>query len=190
MASPTRRPGSDRGRPAIDWEQAFAHYAALPPERRCYEAVAVEFGVSVRTVEKHGRRERWRERLRGIEAQAAAELDKTLGQARAKQLADVEKLIEASFVLYAQQLRNGDVQIKATDLPRLVKLLLELWEEPGEAAAAPVEAVPLVEDPLSERRSLERKLEVMRALHESGALGAPYGDEAEANGGVEREPEA
>src|ERR671938_98760 len=88
-----RHPGSDRGRPAVDWEQAFAHYAALPPELRSYEAVAREFAVSVRTVEKHGRLGRWRERVRAIEAQATAELDAQLGQARAKQLADVEKLI-------------------------------------------------------------------------------------------------
>lgn len=48
-ARDSRQPGSDRGRPACDWEQAFVYWAALPPERRSYAAVAAEFGVSART---------------------------------------------------------------------------------------------------------------------------------------------
>jgi hypothetical protein len=168
MADSARKPGSDRGRAAIDWEAAFAYYAALPPERRSYDAVAREFAVSVRTVEKRGRLGRWRERVRAIEAQAGAELDRQLGQARVKQIADVEKLIEASFLTYAQQLRNGDVQIKAADLPRLVKLLLDLWQEP--AAPEPALTASAARPVPSAVRSLEHKLEVLRALHESGAL--------------------
>ena len=50
MAEGVGRGGSDLGRPAIDWEQAFAFYASLPAERRSYQAVADKFGVSVRTV--------------------------------------------------------------------------------------------------------------------------------------------
>ena len=34
MATPERKPGSDLGRPAIDWNSAFAFYASLPPDRR------------------------------------------------------------------------------------------------------------------------------------------------------------
>jgi hypothetical protein len=123
----------------------------------------------VRTVEKHGRMGGWRERVRAIEAQAGAELDRQLGQARVKQLADVERLIEASFVTYAQQLRNGDVQIKAGDLPRLVKLLLELWQEPAEPAG-PTAYGAARPPTAAAARSHQHKLEVLRALHESGAL--------------------
>jgi hypothetical protein len=169
VASGRRQPGSDRGRPAIDWEQAYAYYAALPAERRSYEAVAAEFGVSVRTVEKHGRLGGWRRRVRELEAQAAVELDRQLGQARVKQLADMQKLIEASLLSYAQQLRNGDVQIKAADLPRLYKLLLELWQQPEELPAAA--ALGAAQSSLE--RSPEHKLHVLRALHESGALDLP-----------------
>ena len=51
-----RQPGSDRGRPAIDWEAAFVYYASpARPGARSYQAVADQFGVSVRTVERHGR---------------------------------------------------------------------------------------------------------------------------------------
>jgi hypothetical protein len=169
MADSARKPGSDRGRAALDWEAAYAYYAALPPERRSYDAVAREFAVSVRTVEKRGRLGRWRERVRTIEAQAGAELDRQLGQARVKQIADVEKLIEASFLTYAQQLRNGDVQIKAADLPRLVKLLLDLWQEPAAPEPALTGSAARTV-PSATERSLGHKLEVLRALHESGAL--------------------
>ena len=39
-----RQPGSNRGRPALDWNQAFLYYAALPPEQRDYATVAAELG--------------------------------------------------------------------------------------------------------------------------------------------------
>jgi hypothetical protein len=173
VASGKRQPGSDRGRPALDWERAYAFYAALPGERRSYAAVAERFGVSVRTVEKHGRQEGWRQRVRELEAQAAVELDRQLGQARVKQLADVQKLIEASFLSYAQQLRNGDVQIKAADLPRLVKLLVELWQEPLEQVVSPAAPAPAAAQAALGECSPEHKLAVLRALHESGALDLP-----------------
>jgi transposase len=185
VASVARRPGSDLGRPIVDWEAAFAHYAALPPETRSYKAVSAEFGVSVRTVERRGRLGRWRERVRGIEAQAAAEGDRQRGQARAEQLADVEKLIQASFVQYAQQLRSGDVRISATDLGRLFNLLQQLWGEPDPPSAASVSVERRSEDPPSKARSVEHKLEVVRALHDSGALTA-LADAAQVAGAANR----
>ena len=169
-----RRAGSDRGRPALDWEQAFAYYAALPPEQRSYGAVARKFGVSVRTVEKHGRLRGWRERVRAIEAEAGAELDRQLGESRVKTLADVQKLIEASYLTFAQQLRNGDVKIKAADLPRLAKLQLELWQQAAELAAAD-QNPPAPAAAAAEGRSFEDKRAVLRALHEAGALEAALG---------------
>ena len=179
MASAGRKPGSDLGRLIVDWETAFAHYAALPPEARSYQAIAAEFGVSVRTVERRGRVGRWRERLRAIEAQAATEADRQRGRARAQQLADVEKLVEASFVLYAQQLRSGDLRITAADLARLVNLLQQLWGEPADQPQA-ASAEPRPDSPMSKADTVEHKLEVMRALYESGALTAldQPGDEA------------
>jgi hypothetical protein len=67
-----RKRGSDRGRAALDWNQAFLFYAGLPPEQRSYAAVAAEFGVSARTVERHGRKERWRERAHELDREATA----------------------------------------------------------------------------------------------------------------------
>jgi hypothetical protein len=125
-----RKPGSDRGRAAIDWEDAFGYFASLPAESRSYTAVATRFGVSGRTVETHGRRGRWRERIAEIETDAARQADQRLGRARADQFADFHRLIEASCVAYAQQLASGRVRVTASDLVGLIKISLQLYGEP------------------------------------------------------------
>jgi hypothetical protein len=130
VASPSRQPGSDRGRAAIDWEAAFAYFASLPPEARSYGTVATSFGVSRRTVETHGRRGGWHERVAAIEADAARHADERLGRARADQLADFHRVIEASCVAYARQLASGQVKVTASDLVGLIKISLQLWGEP------------------------------------------------------------
>jgi hypothetical protein len=164
MASDRRPPGSDSGRPACDWEQAFVYWAALPAERRSYAAVAAEFGVSSRTVERHGRLERWQQRLREINTQAAAETDARLGKEKAEQIGRLRKLIEATMVSYAEKLRRGDVRISPSDLDRLHKLWRQLDGElthtdatPRSEAAAPA-------------RPVEHAAAVVQALAESGAL--------------------
>src|SRR5215213_5964612 len=101
-AADRHRAGSARGRPACDWEQAFVFWAALPPERRSYAAVAAEFEVSARTVERHGQVEGWQQRLRKINTRAAAATDTRLGQAKAEQTSRLRKLIEATMVGYAE----------------------------------------------------------------------------------------
>ena len=161
-----RQPGSNRGRPALDWNQAFLYYAALPPERRDYAAVAAEFGVSPRTVERHGRSERWRERARELDREASRTAAARLVEERAATLTDFERLVEASLLGYAQKLREGTVRLSAADLPRLHKLLRELWQEPPLEPSEPSPAQPGGEEPAS----LEHKLQVLEALQEAGLL--------------------
>jgi len=132
VANVGRKPGSDRGRATIDWSAAYAFYASLAPESRSYAAVAAEFGVSQRTVEAHGRRERWRQRVRAIETEASREVDQRLGRARAEQLADFRRLIEASCVAYARQLASGQVRITASDLVGLIRVSMLLEGDPAE----------------------------------------------------------
>ena len=161
-----RQPGSNRGRPALDWDQAFLYYAALPPEQRDYAAVAAEFAVSPRTVERHGRKQRWRERARELDREASRTAAGRLVEERAARLTDLERLAEASLVGYAQKLREGKVRLSPADLPRLHKLLRELWEEPEVQPSEPSEPLPAGEelDPVA------HKLQVLQALHEAGVL--------------------
>jgi hypothetical protein len=161
-----RKPGSDRGRPALDWNQAFLYYAGLPPEQRDYAAVAAQFGVSPRTVERHGRSERWRERARELDREASRTAAARLVEERAATLTDFERLVEASLLGYAQKLREGTLRLSAADLPRLHKLLRELWQEPPLEPPEPSAADPGGEQPAS----LEHKLQVLQALQEAGLL--------------------
>jgi hypothetical protein len=122
----------DGGRARVDREEAFQYWAALPLDGRSYTAVAAEFGISPRTVERYARDGAWRERLRGIEADAARLADEELGYRRAKQLADFHQLIEASCVTYARQLASGQVRITASDFVGLIKVALLLHGAPSD----------------------------------------------------------
>jgi hypothetical protein len=124
---------ADRGAPPrVDREAAFQYWASLPLDRRSYSAVASQFGISPRTVERYARDGSWRARLREIEAEAAQRADQDLGQRRAKQLADFHQLIEASCVTYARQLASGQVRITASELVGLIKVTLLLQGQPAE----------------------------------------------------------
>jgi hypothetical protein len=160
-----RKAGSNPGRPAIDWQHAFHCYASLPSDQRSYAAVAARFKVSVRTVERHGLRERWQERARQIEQEAAAAAAAKLVTDRARKLVDLEKLIDASEVRYAQNLRSGDVRISPADLARLHKLRKDIHQE-LEAQPLQPPAASVDEDPASP----DRKLQVLRALRDAGVL--------------------
>jgi hypothetical protein len=163
--APRRKPGRDPGRPAIDWEQAFTFYASLSPERRSYQMVAAQFGVSVRTVERHGREEGWRQRLREIKARVAAETNSSLGQARAEQIGKLAGLIDATLIGYADKLRRGELRMTPADLDRLHKL----WGQLSEELAQPDEARD-EQSPSLSPRSPEHVAAVVEALADSGAL--------------------
>lgn len=152
-------------RAATDWEQAFAFYAALPPSQRTYAAVAAEFGVSVRTVETHGREEKWKARLQAIKEETRSRTAEALTEARVDEVEKLRRLIDASFVGYAEGLRNG-MRMSPADLERLNRLSRALIEE----ATAP-QLIPPDDTALSER-TLEHASAVLDALAETGALDA------------------
>jgi hypothetical protein len=115
----------------VDREQAFQYWASLPHETRSYKAVANRFEVSPRTVERYAREGRWKQRLRRIDAEAAARADEELGRKRAQQLADFQQLIEASCVAYARQLASGEVRITTSEFVGLIRAFLLLQGEPA-----------------------------------------------------------
>jgi flavin-binding protein dodecin len=151
-------------RAAIDWEAAFAYYVSLSAGERSYAAVAAEFGVSVRTVETHGRKEKWKERLLAISEEARARTADSLVEARVAEVEEMRRLINASLVGYEEALRNG-MKMSPVDLERLNRLSLALNEE----AISPQ---PLGRDEAGERpeRTPEHVREVIEALAEAGVL--------------------
>jgi hypothetical protein len=158
--------GNRGARAAIDWEAAFAYYAALPPSARSYAAVAAEFGVSVRTVETHGRTEQWKTRLRAIKEETRARTAETLIDARVEQVEKLRLLIDASLVSFADGLRNG-MRMTPADLERFNRLSLALIEE-----ATTAQLIARDEDEAPPERTMEHANAVLDALAEVGALEA------------------
>jgi hypothetical protein len=156
--------GSNRVKTAIDWQAAFAFYASLPPRSRTYAAVAAEFAVSPRTVESHGRIERWQARLREIEASAAREADLELVDRRVEELRKMGRLIDASLIEYANKLRVGEVRMTPADLERLHRLQQQLTDE----LATPFPTIR--DEPYQSARTPEHTAAVIDALAEAGAL--------------------
>lgn len=162
-----RPDGSRRGRPSIDWEEAFGYYASLPDAERSYRAVADHYDISVRTVEAHGRKAHWRERLARIKAEAAATADQQLAETRAQQIAELNLLIDASLTTYAQQIRAGTVKVVPGDLVRLYKLREELVAQEALARDADSARIVAIEEP---QDAEARKRELVAALVEAGAF--------------------
>jgi hypothetical protein len=121
---------ADGPHPRVDREQAFQYWASLPHDNRTYAAVAQQFGVSPRTVERYARDGRWSERLQRIRDEAADRADRKLGRDLASQLADFHQLIEASCVTYARQLAGGEVRISAAEFVGLIRVALLLQGGP------------------------------------------------------------
>jgi hypothetical protein len=166
-----RKPGSNRGRASIDWDgDGFLYYVSLQPNVRSYQAVADRFAVSVRTVERHALRGQWRKRAREHDIAAAEMASERLRDERADALVDLEKLIQASTVMYATQLRNGQTKVTPADLARLHKLRMELWELRDNWST---EEPTMAQQPTADVDSPEYQLEVVRALLELGLLPAP-----------------
>jgi hypothetical protein len=160
------RDGSKRGKTSVDWEAAFAYYAALPPGERSYAAVGVHLQVSPRTVETHGRTGRWKERLRAIDEETAARTVDALVDARVEEVNKLRRLIEASLIAYAERLRDG-MRMTPADLERLNRLSLALIDETTNPRARHTESDDLVQE-----RTPEHTAAVLDALEETGALEA------------------
>jgi hypothetical protein len=139
----------------------------LPPAERSYQAVADEFGVSVRTVETHGRDEQWKARLHAIRAETRARTAEELIEGRVEEIHKLRRLIDASLVSYAEGLRNGKMPTSPADLERLNRLSLALIEE----ATAP-HVVPDADEDEPPERTIEQTSAVLDALAEPGALEA------------------
>ena len=97
--------------------------------------------------------------------EAATSAAAKLVQERAAKLADVDRLIDGSFVSYAHQLREGRVRLTASDLPRLHKLRRELWDDHtvDEPVSPPPPAGARADEAIHKR-------ELLRALRDAGAF--------------------
>jgi hypothetical protein len=151
----------------VDWHQAFLYFASLPTGVRTYQAVADQYGVSVRTVERHGRNDDWHRQARQLDREAAQVAAERLRDKRADDLVDTEKLIDGSYVRYANQLVAGDVRVTPGDIVKLHGLRQQIWEMKETELAGRFDPEPAQVEPAD---PTQHKLEVLRALDDAGVL--------------------
>jgi hypothetical protein len=140
----------------------------MPPGQRSYLAVAQRYRVSPRTVEGHGWREGWQERLRRINAEAAVRTDELLATARVEQRSALLALIDDHLLVYAEKLHRGAVPMVPADLERLYRLRVQVDAGLGE----PPEPPPAEREPTRIERSAGHVAAVLAVLPECGALEA------------------
>jgi hypothetical protein len=113
-----RKPGG--GSPRIDWDAAFAYYAAEPT--RTYAEVAETFNVSTTSVAKHSKAERWADKREAIQSQARERAGEKIVRSRAERIADTIELVDLVRQKLLADVKAGELDAKLGDAAPLVKL--------------------------------------------------------------------
>ena len=124
--------------------------------------------MSVRTVERHGREDRWRERVQRHKRDAARTVDEELTARQVDALTYHMRLVEETTAWYDEQLQAGTVKVTPSDLVRLIAPT----SSSATAIATLAQSVPAdatMAAPTEEQR-LEHKLDVLRNLLRAGQL--------------------
>lgn len=117
-------------KPHFDWDAARAFYVALGPQERTYRRVAAEFSVSETSVKRWAKRQDWPAVAAAADAQVAekamARVVRTRTQRVEKYLGFVDRYVDTADT----KLVAGDLEVRAGDLPGLVKTAELLVGEP------------------------------------------------------------
>jgi hypothetical protein len=117
-------------RTKIDWDQAFAAWAADPTLG--YEGVARRFGVSGAAVRKHARAERWQERAEKLRARVVErEVERTIEEFHA----EARRLGHELLAALRQDLLAGKERPKPSDFLGIVKAMQLVYGEATERVA-------------------------------------------------------
>ena len=109
--------------------QAFESYYAMG-EKRSYEKVAREFGVSPSTVKAWGRSFGWKQRVRERDLEVAREVaSRTLSDEVNHRERNV-KIVQMALLRLAKAIADGQVKMALGDLDRLIRLESFLRDEP------------------------------------------------------------
>lgn len=114
----------------IDWGAAKAFYIGLPPTERSFARVAREFPVSSKTVRKHAHDDGWIEAAADADRQANEAAIRKAVRSRSERVANSLRFVDDFLDVAKAKLKAGDLDVRASDVPPLVKLA-ELLE--GEA---------------------------------------------------------
>lgn len=119
----------------VDWDAALAFYVALGPTERSYRMVSERFGVSETTVRKWANRQDWPTVAATTDAEAGrVALDRAV-RTRSERTEAVLKLVDEYLDQTTARIKAKDLDIKASDVPHLVKLAELLLGEPTDRIA-------------------------------------------------------
>lgn len=108
--------------PRVNWEAAWAYYAALPPERRQFSAVAARFGVSDTAVRKQAIARGWLERIREVDTRTRGKVENVIVRDRAREITKTLEIIALAESELLGRPRAGGAEVRLADLPALVRL--------------------------------------------------------------------
>lgn len=114
----------------VDWNAARAFYVTLGPEERTYRRVAEEFTVSETTVKKWAKRQKWPDVAAAADEKAGKNaLDRAI-RTRSERTEAVLKLVDEYVDQTSAKMKSKSLDVKASDIPALVKLAELLLGEP------------------------------------------------------------
>ncbi len=102
-------------------EKAFEYYFALG-EKRSYQKVSQQFGVSLSTVKLWGKSFRWKERIRERDVQVAREVaTRTLNDEVSRRERSLQ-IVQLALVQLAKAIAEGKVKMTLGDVDKLIRL--------------------------------------------------------------------
>jgi hypothetical protein len=134
---------SDGTRPSrrrFDHDAAFAFWHNAGGQRRTWEDVASQFGVSMNGVWKAACRDGWHERAAELEEQARKAVDKRAVKSIEARIRDDLALIDATKIAYARGLQDGKVTVSASEMAQLIRVEQLLTGGPSERIAGETES--------------------------------------------------
>lgn len=116
--------------PQVDWDAARAYFLSLGPDQRSYVAVAAEYKVSVKTVQKWAKRQQWMAQAASLDAQVSGSTRHLIVRTRAERVHNTLALVDAYLDAVIEKLAAKTLDVKASDVAALVKVSELLIGEP------------------------------------------------------------
>jgi transposase len=108
-------------RPAKSHQEAFEFYAALGPSRT-YRQVAEKMGVSLPTVKRWAKANKWLSRVDEREVQIARRVADRAIESEAEDMERKRKLVKAALIRLGQAIGQGKIKLQLSDLDRMIRL--------------------------------------------------------------------
>ncbi len=108
-------------KPGKSHREGFEFYAALGPSRT-YRQVAEKMGVSLPTVKRWAKTNKWLSRVDEREAQIARQVADRAIESEVEDLERKRKLVKAAFIRLGQAIAQGKIRMQLSDLDRMIRL--------------------------------------------------------------------